>query len=74
MQTILLIGGLAAAGLLILSAAAQLAVQADRADTATNLAEVAAWQVSQVLEDVRRITREAAEERALKIARGELES
>ena len=71
MRTILLVGGLAAAaGLLLLAAAGQLAVQADRADTATNLAEVAAWQVSQVLEDVRRITREAAEARL----RGELES
>ena len=60
MRTVLLIGGLAAA--------AQLAVQADRADTATNLAEVAAWQVSAVLEDVRKITREAAERRT----RGEL--
>ena len=68
MRTVLLIGGLAAAGLLVLAAAAQLAVQADRADTATNLAEVAAWQVSAVLEDVRRITREAAERRT----RGEL--
>ena len=47
-RAVLLIGGLCAAGLLVLSAAAQLAVQADRADTATNVAEVAAWQVSQV--------------------------
>ena len=69
MRTVLLVGGLAAAaGLLVLAAAAQLAIQADRADTATNLAEVAAWQVSAVLEDVRRITREAAERRT----RGEL--
>ena len=68
MRTLLLIGGLGAAALLVLAAAAQLAVQADRADTATNLAEVAAWQVSAVLEDVRKITREAAERRV----RGEL--
>lgn len=68
LRTMLLIGGLAAAGLLVLAAAAQLAITADRADTATNLAEVAAWQVSAVLEDVRRITREAAERRT----RGEL--
>ena len=68
MRTVLLIGGLGAAALLVLAAAAQLAVQADRADTATNLAEVAAWQVSAVLEDVRKITREAAERRT----RGEL--
>ena len=68
MRTVLLIGGLAAAGLLVLAAAAQLAVQADRADTATNLAEVAAWQVSAVLEDVRRITAESAKRQA----RGEL--
>ena len=68
MRTVLLIGGLAAAGVLVLAAAAQLAIQADRADTATNLAEVAAWQVSAVLEDVRKITREAAERRT----RGEL--
>ena len=63
-RAVLLIGGLCAAGLLVLSAAAQLAVQADRADTATNVAEVAAWQVSQVLEDVRRITAESAKRRA----------
>ena len=69
-RAIALIAGLAAAGLLILAAAGQLAVQADRADAATNLAEVAAWQVSQVLEDVRRITAEAA----ILHARGELEA
>ena len=68
MRTVLLIGGLGAAALLVLAAAAQLAVQADRADTATNLAEVAAWQVSAVLEDVRRITAESAKRQA----RGEL--
>ena len=68
MRTVLLIGGLGAAALLVLAAAAQLAVQDDRDDTATNLAEVAAWQVSAVLEDVRKITREAAERRT----RGEL--
>jgi hypothetical protein len=67
-RTLLLMAGLAAAGLLVLSAAAQLAIQADRADTATNVAEVAAWQVSQVLEDVRRITAESAG----RVARGEL--
>lgn len=64
----LLVLGLGLAGLLIVAAAGELAIQAERADQATNLAEVAAWQVSQVLEDVRRITREAAEKRA----RGEL--
>ena len=69
-RAVALIAGLAAAGLLILAAAAQLAINADRADTATNLAEVAAWQVSQVLEDVRRITTEAANARL----RGELEA
>ena len=63
-RAVLLISGLAAAGILILSAAAQLAIQADRADTATNVAEVAAWQVSQVLEDVRRITAESAQRQA----------
>ena len=68
MRTVLLIGGLAAAAMLVLAAAAQLAVQADRADTATNLAEVDAWQVSAVLEDVRRITAEANARRV----RGEL--
>ena len=68
MRTVLLIGGLGAAALLVLAAAVQLAVQADRADTATNLAEVAAWQVSEVLEDVRRITAEACARRI----RGEL--
>ena len=63
LRTVLLIGGLAAAALLVLAAAAQLAITADRADTATNLAEVAAWQVSEVLEDVRRITAEASTRR-----------
>jgi hypothetical protein len=67
-RMIALITGLAACGLLILAAAGELMLQAERADTATNLAEVAAWQVSQVLEDVRRITAEAAEKRI----RGEL--
>ena len=66
----LLVLGLGLAGLLIVAAAGELAIQAERADQATNLAEVAAWQVSQVLEDVRRITREAAEKRA----RGQLET
>lgn len=65
---VLLLGALAACGLLALAAAIQLEVVSERADTATNLAEVAAWQVSQVLEDVRRITAEAAERHA----RGEL--
>lgn len=64
----LLVLGLASVSLLILVAAGELAIQAERADTATNLAEVAAWQVSQVLEDVRRITAEAAVDRL----RGEL--
>ena len=59
----LLLLGLGLAGLLIIAAAGELALQAERADSATNLAEVAAWQVSQVLDDVRRITREAAAER-----------
>lgn len=64
----LLAGLAAAAGLLVWAAADMLRIEAERADTATNLAEVAAWQVSQVLEDVRRITAEAAAQRA----RGEL--
>lgn len=59
----LLVLGLGAVALLIIAAAGELAIQAERADTATNLAEVAAWQVSQVLEDVRRITAEAAAQR-----------
>jgi len=45
------------------AAGEELAVQARRADTATNLAEVAAWQVSQVMNEVREITRQAAEQR-----------
>jgi len=61
-RTGLLLLGLGVAGLLIVAAAGQMAIQAERADAATSLAEVAAWQVSQVLEDVRRITREAAAE------------
>lgn len=68
-KTVMLLGVLAvAAGVLVWAAADMLRIEADRADTATNLAEVAAWQVSQVLEDVRRITAEAAAARA----RGEL--
>jgi hypothetical protein len=63
-RAVLLMAGLCAAGLLVLAASAQLAIQADRADTATNVAEVAAWQVSQVLEDVRRITAESARRQA----------
>lgn len=59
----LLLVGLGLAGLLIVAAAGELALQAERADSATSLAEVAAWQVSQVLEDVRRITMQAAAER-----------
>jgi hypothetical protein len=70
---ILLLGALAACGLVALAAVIQLETVSDRADTATNLAEVAAWQVSQVLEDVRRITREAAAEQAARTA-GELEA
>ena len=67
----LLVLGLGVAGLLLVAAAGELAIQAERADTATNLAEVAAWQVSQVLEDVRRITKQAAAEHEARI-RGEL--
>jgi len=58
---------LAAAGL-VWFASEELAITARRADTATNLAEVAAWQVSQVMDDVRRITAQAAADRV----RGEL--
>ena len=58
----------AAAAVGLWAASEQLAIQAQRADTATNLAEVAAWQVSQVMDEVRRITAEAAATRA----RGEL--
>lgn len=67
-----LFGALAALALcaagLVWFASEELAVQAKRADTATNLAEVAAWQVSQVMDDVRRITAQAAADRQ----RGEL--
>ena len=63
-RAVLVMAGLASAALLVLAAAAQLALQAERADTATNAAEVAAWQVSQVLEDVRRITAESARRQA----------
>lgn len=69
---VLLLGALAACGLVALAAVIQLEQVSDRADSATNLAEVAAWQVSQVLEDVRRITREAAAEQAARV-RGEIE-
>jgi hypothetical protein len=67
-RLVLLMLGCGAAALLVIAAAAELSVQAERADSATNLAEVAAWQVSQVLDEVRRITRESAERRS----RGEL--
>lgn len=70
-RTAVMVGGVLAALALVAWAAAQeLAVTAARADTATNLAEVSAWQVSQVLDEVRRITREAAEARL----RGQLEA
>lgn len=63
-----LFGALAALALcaagLVWFASEELAIQAQRADTATNLAEVAAWQVSQVMDEVRRITAQAAAERA----------
>ncbi len=69
MRLVLLLAAAAVgAGLLLVAASDLLRVEAERADHATNLAEVAAWQVSQVLEDVRRITAEAAALRA----RGEL--
>ena len=70
-RSLLIVAGLGLAGLLLVAAAGELAIQAERADTATNLAEVAAWQVSQVLEDVRRITKEAAAEHEAR-ARGQL--
>ena len=58
----LLLLGLGLAGLLLVAAAGELALQAQHADENAHLAQAAAWQVSQVLEDVRRITREAAAE------------
>jgi hypothetical protein len=67
--TIAALGALAfGAGLLVWAASEELAIQAKRADTATNLAEVAAWQVSAVMDDVRRITAQAAEQRRGEIA------
>ena len=62
MRIIVLLGALVAvsAGLLWV-AADELALQAKRADTATNLAEVAAWQVSDLLREARQITKDAAE-------------
>ncbi len=66
--TLLLVAAAVGAGLLLLAVSDLLRVEAQRAETATNLAECAAWQVSQVLEDVRRITAEAAAQRV----RGEL--
>ncbi len=68
MKSVLLVAVAIAAGLGLLAMCDLLRVEAERAETATNLAEVAAWQVSQVLEDVRRITAEAAAARV----RGEL--
>jgi hypothetical protein len=67
-RLIILMAGLAAAGLLILAAAAELARQADRADQAAEVGHLQAWQVSQLLDNARRITAEAAD----KIARGEI--
>ena len=60
--SVMLLGALAvAAGLLVWAASEELAIQAKRADTATNLAEVAAWQVSDLLREAREITRQAVE-------------
>lgn len=70
-RTGLLLLGLALAGLLIVAAAGELALQAERADEAVQGASVAAWRISEVLEDVRRITKEAAAEHEA-AARGEL--
>ena len=62
-KIVLLLAGLCALGAgLLWVAADELAIQAKRADTATSLAEVAAWQVSEVLREAREITRRAAVE------------
>ena len=58
----LILLGLAAAGVLILAAAGELALQAERADVAHDGLEVAAWKLAEVMEDARRITRDAAAE------------
>ena len=59
----------AAAALLVLAAAAELARQSDRAEESARLTEAAAWQVSEVLEEARRIAAGAA---AARQPRGEL--
>lgn len=65
----LVLAVVAAGGLAVAAAAGTVAEQAARSSAALDLAEVSAWQVSQVLEEVRRITAEAAARQA----RGELE-
>jgi hypothetical protein len=50
----------AAAAVLVLAASLELARQCDRAEESAHLTEAAAWQVSQVLEEARRIAADAA--------------
>ncbi len=64
MRGVLILVALAVAGLAVLAAAGTVAEQSARAGAALDLAEVSAWQVSQVLDDVRRITADAAARQA----------
>ena len=57
----LVIGVLLLAAAVMWAAAQSLVIEAERADEATELARAAAWQVSQLLQEAREITRQAAE-------------
>jgi hypothetical protein len=58
---LLMLLALAAAAWLLTVAALELMRQSERVETAATRADLAAWQVSEVLQHARRITQEAAE-------------
>ena len=64
-RSLALIAALMAAGYLVLVATIELIKQASEAEVATIKADLAAWQVGQLMEEARNITRQAAEERGL---------
>jgi hypothetical protein len=64
-RSLALIAALLAAGYLVLVATMELIKQASEAEVATLRADLAAWQVGQLMEEARNITKQAAEERGL---------
>ena len=64
-RSLALIAALMAAGYLVLVATIELIKQASEAEVATIRADLAAWQVGQLMEEARNITKQAAEERGL---------